>query len=77
VHLYWCADCKTPGCKQRQLFQDVEFTSDAGDDPTIQANIPFKFEMRCKTCGTIHSYAMRDVEDSQSEESLPLGFERL
>ena len=31
--------------------------------------------MRSNTCRTIHSYAMRDVEDFQSEESLPLGFE--
>ena len=31
--------------------------------------------MRCKTFGTIHSYALGDVEDFQSDESLPLGFE--
>jgi hypothetical protein len=36
---------------------------------------PAKFEMCCKTCGTIHIYALGDVEDFQSEESLPLGFE--
>src|ERR1019366_2823804 len=38
-------------------------------------SFPAKFEMRCKTCGTIHSYALGDVEDFQSDESLPLGFE--
>ena len=74
-HLYWCADCKTAGCKQRQVFKDVEFTPDASDDPTIQLNFPATFEMRCKTCGAIHSYTMADVDDFQSEESLPLGFE--
>ena len=75
MHIYWCADCKTPGCKQRQAFKRVEFTADPSDDPTIQLDFPPKFEMRCKTCGSIHSYTMADVEDFQSEESLPLGFE--
>lgn len=77
MHLYWCANCKTPGCKQRQIFKDVEFDPEAGDDPTIQMDFLAKFEMRCKTCGTVHSYTMRDIEDFQSDESLPLGFERL
>ena len=75
MHLYWCADCKTPGCKKRQIFKDVEFTLDASEDPTIEISSPAKFEMRCKTCGTIHSYALGDLEDFQSEESLPRGFE--
>jgi hypothetical protein len=75
VHLYWCADCKTPGCKRRQVFKDVEFAPDASDDPTIHLNFPAKFEMRCKTCGATHSYTMSDVDDFQSEEFLPLGFE--
>ena len=75
MHLYWCADCKTPGCKKRRVFKDLEFTPDASEDPTIEIHSPAKFEMRCKTCGTIHSYALGDVEDFQSEESLPLGFE--
>jgi len=75
VHIYWCADCKTPGCKQRQVFKYVEFAADPSDDPTMQLDFPAKFEMRCKTCGTIHSYTLGDVEDFQSEESLPLGFE--
>jgi hypothetical protein len=72
VHIYWCADCKTPGCKRRQVFKGVEFTS---DDPTIQASFPLVFKMRCKTCGNSHNYTQRDVSDFQSEESLPLGFE--
>jgi hypothetical protein len=75
VNIYWCADCKTPGCKQRQVFKQVEFTSDPSDDPTIRLDFPARFTLRCKTCGTIHSYTMADVEDFQSEESLPLGFE--
>ena len=75
MHLYWYADCKTPGCKKRQIFKDVEFSQKAGDEPTVQLNFPAKFEMRCKTCGTIHSYNRGDIEDFQSEESLPLGFE--
>jgi hypothetical protein len=48
-----------------------------GDGPTIQLNFLAKFEMPCKTCGIVHSYTMSDIEDFQSEESLPLGFERL
>jgi hypothetical protein len=54
VHLYWCADCKIPGCKKRQIFKGVEFTLDTSGDPTIEISSPAKFEMRCKTCGTIH-----------------------
>ena len=75
MHLYWCADCKTPGCKKRQIFKDVEFVPEAGNEPTMQLNFPATFEMRCKTCGTVHSYSRRDIEDFQSEESVPLGFE--
>ena len=75
MHINWCADCKTPGCKRRQVFKHVEFTPEASDDPTIQMNFPAVFKMRCKTCGNIHNYALRDVEDFQSKESLPLGFE--
>ena len=75
MHIYWCADCKTQGCKQRQAFKEVEFTSEPSDDPTIRLNFPARFTMRCKTCGAIHGYTMADVEDFQSEESLPLGFE--
>ena len=74
-HLYWCADCKTSGCKRRQVFKDIEYGPDASDDPTIQLNFPVAFQMRCKTCGKFHTYTMREVEDFQSEESLPLGFE--
>jgi hypothetical protein len=77
VNLYWCADWKTPGRKHRQIFKDVEFAPEAGEEPTIQLNFPAKFEMRCKTCDIVHSYRMRNIEDFQSEESLPLGFERL
>ena len=73
--LYWCADFKTPGCKKRQIFKDVEFTPDTSEDPTIEISSPAKFKMHCKTCSTIHNYALSDLEDFQSEESLPLGFE--
>jgi hypothetical protein len=45
VHLYWCADCKTPGCKQRQILKDVEFAPEASDDLTISLNFPAKFEL--------------------------------
>jgi len=75
VHLYWCADCKTPGCKRRQIFKDVEFDSDASDEPTIRLNFPPNFEMRCKTCGQVHTYQLHEIDDFQSKESLPLGFE--
>ena len=48
MHLYWCADCKTPGCKKRQVFKDVDFTPDASEDPTIEIHSPAKFESsRC------------------------------
>ena len=44
----WCADCKTPGCKKRQVFKDVDFTPDASEDPTIEIHSPAKFESsRC------------------------------
>ena len=75
MHLYWCADCKTEGCKRRQIFKDVEFAAQAGDEPTVQLNFSAKFEMRCKTCGIVHSYSRKDIEDFQSKESLPLGFD--
>ena len=75
VHIYWCADCKTPGCKPRQVFKRVDFAPDSSEDPTIRLNFPATFTMRCKTCGTIHSYTMADIQDFQSGESLPLGFE--
>lgn len=75
MHLYWCADCKTPGCKRRQPFKDVEFASDEADEPTLSVNFPPKFELRCKTCGQTHSYSMHDLDDFQSKEALPLGFE--
>jgi hypothetical protein len=75
MHLYWCADCKTEGCKRRQIFKDVEFAAQAGDEPTVQLNFSAKFEMRCKTCGIVHSYSRKDIEDFQSNDSLPLGFD--
>ncbi len=75
MYIYWCADCKTPGCKRRQVFKRVEYVPEASDDPTIQLNFPLVFKMRCKTCATFHNYTRRDVEDFQSKESLPLGFE--
>jgi len=77
VYINWCADCKTPGCKRRQVFKQVEFTAGASDDPTMQLGFPAKFQLRCKTCGTVHNYAMSDVGDFQSKESLPFGFESL
>jgi len=78
MHLYWCADCKTEGCKRRQVFKGVEFAAAAADDePTVQLNFPATFEMRCKTCGIVHSYSRKDIEDFQSKESLPMGFESL
>jgi hypothetical protein len=49
--------------------------ADEIEGPTIEISFPAKFEMRCKTCGTIHSYTLGDLEYFQSEESLPLGFE--
>ena len=75
MYIYWCADCKTPGCKKHQAFKAVEFASDSSDDPTLQLNFPAQFKMRCKTCGTIHSYTMADVDDFRSKKTLPLGFE--
>ncbi len=75
MHIYWCTDCKTPGCRQRQVFKRVEFTADPSDDPTIQLDFPANFELRCKACGAAHSYTIGDVEDFQSNEILPLGFE--
>jgi len=75
VHLYWCADCKTPGCKRRQVFKDVEFEADASDEPTIRFNFPARFDMRCKTCGQVHTYQLHEIDDFKSKESLPLGFE--
>ena len=41
----------------------------------MQLNFPANFEMRCKTCGNIHSYSRPDIEDFQSDEPLSLGFE--
>jgi hypothetical protein len=31
--------------------------------------------LRCKTCGIAHSYSQQEIDDFQSEENLPLGFE--
>lgn len=75
MHLYWCADCKTPGCKRRQVFKDVEFDAGDSDEPTIRFNFPQKFDMRCKTCGQVHTYRLDEIDDFQSKDSLPLGFE--
>ncbi len=75
MYINWSADCKTPGCKRRQVFKQVEYTPDSSDDPTVQLNLPMVFKMRCKTCGKVYSYTMRDVADFQSQESLLLGFE--
>ncbi len=75
MHLYWCVDCKTPGCKRRQVFKDVPFDATSSDEPTIRFNLPAKFEMRCKTCGQTHTYQLHEIDDFKSAESLPLGFE--
>jgi hypothetical protein len=53
----------------------MEFDDGASDEPTIRFNFPPKFEMRCKTCGQVHTYQIHDIGDFQSKESLPLGFE--
>jgi hypothetical protein len=75
VHLYWCADCKTSGCKKRQVFKDIPFDGSSSDEPTINFNIPAKFEMRCKTCGVTHTYQLHEIDDFKSGDSLPLGFD--
>lgn len=75
MHLYWCVDCKTAGCKRRQPFKDVPLEGNTGDEPTLQLNFPSLFMLRCKTCGIAHSYTPRDIDDFQSEENISLGFE--
>ncbi len=75
VHLYWCADCKTPGCQRRQVFKDVPFDDSSSDEPTIHFNFPAEFEMRCKTCGVTHKYRLQEIDDFKSKESIPVGFE--
>jgi len=75
MHLYWCVDCKTSGCKPRQAFKAVPLAGDIGDEPTITFNFPSIFMLRCKTCGIAHSYTPREIDDFQSEENIPLGFE--
>jgi len=74
VHLYWCADCKTPGCQRRQVFKDVPFDASSSDEPTIHFNFPANFDMRCKTCGATHSYSLHEIDDFKSPELLPIGF---
>lgn len=77
MHLYWCADCKTPGCQRQQIFKDVPYNSGASDEPTIQFNFAAKFQMRCKSCGQVHTYQLHEIDDFKSAEALPLGFEML
>jgi len=75
VHLYWCADCKTPGCKRQQPFKDVPYDDSSSDEPTVFFNFPAKLDMRCKSCGATHSYERDEIDDFKSKESLPMGFE--
>jgi hypothetical protein len=74
-HLYWCADCKTPGCKRRQVFKDVPFDNSSSDEPTIHFNFPASFQMRCRACGITHVYTLQEIDDFKSADSLPLGFD--
>ena len=76
-HLYWCADCKTQGCKRRQIFKDVQFDNSSSDEPTIHFNFPASFQMRCRTCGETHVYKRDEIDDFNSGDSLPLGFDLL
>lgn len=76
-HLYWCADCKTPGCKRRQVFKDEPFDGDSSDEPTMHFNFPATLQLRCKACGATHVYKLEEIDDFKSRESLPLGFDLL
>ena len=75
MHLYWCADCKTPGCKQRQPFKDVPFDDSSSDEPTIHFDFPASFHLRCRTCGATHAYTPQEIDDFKSPELLPMGFD--
>ena len=73
MHFYVYADCKTPGCQERQILHHDEFDP-ADAEACTEASIPNTWAMRCSTCDSVHKYSVDDVLDFQSDEAPPPGF---
>ena len=74
THLYWCVDCKTPGCDQRLGLKYVGLASEwAGRH--IPVSFPFPFQIRCRACHSVHNYTMPpDLQLRHWSHPPPLGF---
>jgi len=67
-HWYFAVDCKTPGCKRRQL---LAYIGEAGGPGAIKFDLPSWEQTPCPSCGAQHQYAPADVK-THSAPSPPL-----
>jgi hypothetical protein len=71
MYFYWCAKCKTKGCKTwlvlKYIGRDDEIT-----EPTLSYTGP-PLAVLCKACGSPHSYNLKEMEPRKLAEP-PLSF---
>ena len=74
-HMYWCVDCKTLGCLERQALRYIGPESAFNANGGASVSFPAPFTTRCGSCGTVHSYSLReDVRPRRLSFPPPLGF---
>jgi len=73
MHFYVYVDCKTTGCKERQILHHDEFDPSDSEACTM-AVIPSSWEAQCSACRQTHRYSVDDVLDYPSDEAPPPGF---
>ena len=75
-HWYWCVDCKTPGCPERQPLKYIGNDIDWPEGPGgVVISFPVPFETRCGTCRSVHNYTLReDVRPRKLAGPPPPGF---
>jgi hypothetical protein len=60
MHLYWCADCKTPGCNETQILKYIGPSKEwAG--VSVSMALPAFLGVRCSKCNSVQEYTRKDL----------------